>query len=48
MMTPTDDNQENADKREPGEKGGVAGTDSKDFSAGGPNKPEPEPEPKSD
>ncbi len=45
MTTPTDDEQKNcADKKEPGEKGGVAGTDSKDFNPGGPIKREPEPE----
>lgn len=43
MTTPTDDNQKDQDKKEPGEKGGVAGVDSKDFSSGGPIKPESEP-----
>jgi len=45
MTTPTDDEKRNcADQKEPGEKGGVAGTDSKDLNSGGPFQRETEPE----
>jgi len=42
METPTDAGQtDRADEKEPGAKGGVAGTDSKDFDSSGPFSGEP-------
>jgi len=45
MTTSTNDSQKNcADKNEPKEKGGVSGTDSKEFDAGDPLRKDPKPE----